>query len=330
MTFVGISALGSYLPGPPITIDDLGYSDDPMAKSPLFRPPHTRHHVKPGERSAEMAANAAIKAVVGHDIAVIITNTLLPDNPITGCGSEVASLLGLHPRLIIDLHNGGCAAFPYSISILEELLRAGESALVCSMQSGAGQVFRQRNGKMSSRIATQGDGCGIAIVTNGAGARLIATHVIHEAGASKDMGLSMKDRSYWEAGVDQFDISFSAEAFKDILSRGNSLVPEVIREVCSRGGFKTEDIDLLVTNQPNRQFLREWHSSLGIDPEIHTDTFDEFGNLYGAGIPVTLHKALTAGKIKNGALVVIGGFAHAGDLAAAAAFRWNAAVSCGD
>lgn len=43
---------------------------------------------------------------------------------------------------------------------------------------------------------------------------------------------------------------------------------------------------LLVTNQPNPIFLRNWNQALEVPRERHVDTFRECGNLFGVGIPV--------------------------------------------
>ena len=61
--------------------------------------------------------------------------------------------------------------------------------------------------------------------------------------------------------------------------------------MCDRIGLKPGDIDLLVTNQPNRVFLRNWREALELPRERHVDTFDECGNLFAAGIPVNLDRA---------------------------------------
>lgn len=97
----------------------------------------------------------------------------------------------------------------------------------------------------------------------------------------------------------------------------------MISDLCGRLGVATADIDVLVTNQPNRTFLRNWREALQLPPERHLNTFDQYGNLFGAAIPITLDHAIRAGQVKDGDLVVLGGFAHAGDFAGAAAIRWQ-------
>jgi len=79
----------------------------------------------------------------------------------------------------------------------------------------------------------------------------------------------------------------------------------------------------LVTNQPNRIFLRNWREALELPAERHVDTFDECGNLFAAGIPVNLERAIGTGRLAAGGVAMLAAFAHAGDFAGAAALRWG-------
>ncbi len=87
--------------------------------------------------------------------------------------------------------------------------------------------------------------------------------------------------------------------------------------------MKPKDLDLLVTNQPNRAFLRNWREALELHKERHLDTFDDCGNLFAAGIPINLDRAIAEGQLKKGDIVMMSAFAHAGDFAGAAAVRWG-------
>jgi 3-oxoacyl-[acyl-carrier-protein] synthase-3 len=103
------------------------------------------------------------------------------------------------------------------------------------------------------------------------------------------------------------------------------VVPEAVLRLCKNLDLDPGEIGALVTNQPNRLFLRDWRKRLGVDRSRHFDTFDRYGNLYGAGVPVTTEHALRAGELHEGDLLILAGFAHAGDFAAAAAVRWGRA-----
>ena len=91
----------------------------------------------------------------------------------------------------------------------------------------------------------------------------------------------------------------------------------------TESALAAKDIDLLVTNQPNRAFLRNWREALELPKSNASDTFDECGNLFGAGIPINLDRAISDGQVKVGDVVMMAAFAHAGDFAGAAAVRWG-------
>ncbi len=93
-----------------------------------------------------------------------------------------------------------------------------------------------------------------------------------------------------------------------MLARGNQQVPEVALAVRDRTGLSSKDIDLLVTNQPNRVFLRNWREALEVPEERHRDTFDECGNLFGAGIPINLDRAISEGRWWPAQVDVIAGW----------------------
>ncbi len=80
-------------------------------------------------------------------------------------------------------------------------------------------------------------------------------------------------------------IGFTESKITKVLARGNRQVPEVSYAVCDRIGVQPKDIDLLVTNQPNRVFLRNWREALELPPERHVDTFDDCGNLSPQAFP---------------------------------------------
>jgi 3-oxoacyl-[acyl-carrier-protein] synthase-3 len=341
MSGVSVIAFGSYLPGAPIAVEQLEIDGDADSKgiAPLLRPPTTRHHVARGERAAEMVERAArpmfdrLGLEPSTSVDLIITNTLLPDTPITGCGAEAAQRLGCAPEWIVDLHNGGCGSFPYMLRLAEAILASGSarSALLCNTQNIAGQMFMQPKTRRLRQSSGPGDGCGVAYVVAGDASPVLGVHTHNRPSDADDMRLWMADgRRYWEPGESEMTVQFDEQKTREIIERGNRLVPAVVAELCERIDVRPSDIDVLVTNQPNRLFLRTWRRALGIDSERHLDTFDRFGNLYGAAVPVTLDHALRAGDIRGGDLVVCAGFAHAGDFAAAAALRWQTAAPGGE
>ena len=86
--------MGTYLPGEGLGSDFFGGGNGtPAERSPLLSPPRNRHHVAREERAGEMVERAArplferLGLDPTRDVDLVITNTLLPDTPITGCGA---------------------------------------------------------------------------------------------------------------------------------------------------------------------------------------------------------------------------------------------------
>uniref|UniRef100_UPI0034E01266 3-oxoacyl-ACP synthase III family protein n=1 Tax=Streptomyces flavofungini TaxID=68200 RepID=UPI0034E01266 len=285
-----------------------------------------------GESAADMIAKAAQPLFRRLGRApradVLLTNVLLPDEPFMGTGAQAAHRLGIDPEWIVDLHNAGCASFMYMVELAQKIMADGaaRTALIANVQNTAGSLFAQSEVRKHPHAAVPGDGCGVALLAAGAGSPVLGVRKRSTPAYAGDLGLAAPDgRRYWEPGTGQTDIRFDPAKQAEILGRGNSLVPELVGELCAALGEDPSAIDVLVTNQPNRIFLRNWRQALDVDEKRHLDTFDRFGNLYGAAVPVTLDQAARAGELRDGDLVVMSGFAHAGDFAAAAAVRWNGA-----
>ncbi|MFF2365279.1 3-oxoacyl-ACP synthase III family protein [Streptomyces sp. NPDC058122] len=335
MTTVSLTDVAGYLPGEPVPAayyTEYPGAEDKLRGHPMFKVPRSRHHVAADETNTDMIERAVQPLIERHGrdeirgVDVLLVHSQLPDLPFVGAGTEVARRLGLNPEWLVDVANAGCASFVYMLKLARQILTTTDArtALICNAQSVAGQCFTQSEVRRLAQAAIPGDGCGVGWVTTSAGSPVLDVETRHIGEHAGDMTLAVDDgRKYWEPGESQLRIGFTDASVAKVLARGNRLVPEVIGDLCRRLGVATGDIDVLVTNQPNRTFLRNWTEALELPAERHVNTFDQCGNLFGAAIPVTLDQAITSGRVKDGDLVVLGGFAHAGDFAGAAAVRWS-------
>ncbi|OBI53122.1 3-oxoacyl-ACP synthase III family protein [Mycobacterium sp. E787] len=331
---VSLIDVSTYLPGDPIGADyyaRFAESDD-LRDNLMFRAPAFRHHVAPEESSIDMIERAAQGLIErhGHDVVegadVLITHTQVPDMAFYGQGGGIAHRLGMRPSWVLDLNNGGCAAFVLALNVARKLLSSGEghSALIAVAQNAAGQFFDQPTIRRKAQSAVPGDGAAVGLVTLSDRSPILGVECRTYGEYAGEMTLSYDPpRKWWQAGPGEGSIGFTESKITKVLARGNRQVPEVALAVCDRIGLSSKDIDVLVTNQPNRVFLRNWRDALELPPERHRDTFDKCGNLFGAGIPVNLDHAISDGQAKPGDLVMMAAFAHAGDFAGAAAVRWG-------
>jgi 3-oxoacyl-[acyl-carrier-protein] synthase-3 len=200
----------------------------------------------------------------------------------------------------------------------------GRSALIAVAQNAAGQIFDQPTVRRKAQAAVPGDGAAVGLVTVSDESPILDMECRTYGEYAGEMTIAVDPpRKWWQPGSGEGYIGFTESKITKVLARGNRQVPEVAYAVCDRIGLKPKDIDLLVTNQPNRVFLRNWRDALELPEERHRDTFDECGNLFAAGIPVNLDRAIADGQVKKGDVVMMAAFAHAGDFAGAAAVRWG-------
>jgi 3-oxoacyl-[acyl-carrier-protein] synthase-3 len=334
MRAVSLLDVSSYLPENRVPVEYFArYAESvEQAGSVMFKAPPCRHHIAPDETAADMAEHAIAGLIERHGretihaVDVIVTNTMLPDVPIYGCGGELAHRVGANPEWVIDLHNAGCVSFVYMLKLARQLMQDGgvTSALVCSVANIAGQVYAQPGVRKTRPAAIPGDGAAVALLTQSAESPILHVETLISNELAGHMTLEFGDgRKYWQPGVGELQIRFTDDTVEEVLHHGNKVVPEVVTRACRRIGVGTDEIDVLVTNQPNRTFLSQWRDALGLPAKRHPDTFDQCGNLMGAGIPVTLDRAIRDGTVASGSLLMLAGFAHTGEFAAAAAVRWQ-------
>jgi len=331
---VSLIDVSSYLPGEPVPAEYYAqYAEsDELRDNLMFRAPSYRHHVAEDETAVDMVERAAAGLLERHgpdalaDVDVLITHTQMPDMPFYGGGGAMAHRLGMKPSWVIDLHNGGCAAFVLGLKIASNLLESGQgrSALIAVAQNAAGQIFDQPTVRRMAQSAVPGDGAAVGLVTVSDESPILDVECRTYGEYAGEMTIAVDPpRKWWQPGTGEGYIGFTESKITKVLARGNRQVPEVAYAVCDRIGLKPKDIDLLVTNQPNRVFLRNWRDALELPKERHRHTFDECGNLFAAGIPVNLDRAISDGQVKKGDVVMMAAFAHAGDFAGAAAVRWG-------
>jgi 3-oxoacyl-[acyl-carrier-protein] synthase-3 len=329
MKTVSLLGVASDLPDRVVTNDF--FAAGAAGRRGMFTAPTTRRHVGPEDTAADAIARAAARLFAkldltpARDVDLLFTNVTVPDQPFTGCGAEVADRLGLRPRRVIDLHNAGCVSFIYMIDLARALMSATDArgALLCNVQNAAGRVFAHPEVRQSSQAPVPGDGCGVGYLAASDVSPVLSVVQRCQPEFARDMAVAAKDgRRYWEPGPSPITVAFTDERVAAIINRGNRVVPELVTAACAEAGVRPRDLKLLVTNQPNPIFLRNWREALELPAQAHHDTFDRFGNLFGAAIPINLEDALAAGKLAPGDLLGLGGFSHAGDYAAAAVIRW--------
>jgi len=331
MNNVSLVAAASYLPEKVVDNEHFKAASG-VERHAMFRGTRLRHHIGAQESATDMAVAAIGKLAeklnldLRRDVDVLITNVTLPDLPFVGTGAALVGALGLQPRWVYDLHNGGCVSFIFMLDLARMLMQNGgaKSALICNLQTAAGRIFAQPDNVKLPQSAVPGDGCGVAylVANDESPIRSIVTRTHGEF--ANDMQVSAGDgRDWWQPGSCAFNIDFSEDKLASIVARGNRLVPDVMHKALADADIKPAQIDALITNQPNRIFLRNWRESVQVPEHKQIQTFDEHGNLFGAAIPICLERAIANEVVKPKNHILLGGFSHAGDYSAAAVIEWQ-------
>jgi len=213
------------------------------------------------------------------------------------------------------------------MEIAQKLMADGEAktALICNVQNAAGRVFNHPDNRERPQSAIPGDGCGVGLLVKN-GKNPIRSILTKNFGAyAEDMQVTNEDGDDWWAPREKsLYIDFSENRLGSIVARGNRLVPEVMYSALKEAGIQSQDVDTMITNQPNPIFLRNWREALLLPKEKQIESYEEHGNLFGAAIPINIERAMDqAQRCPEGGFLALGGFSHAGDYAAAAVVQWD-------
>jgi len=328
---VSLVAAQSYLPSNKVS-NEFFLCQGAESDHPMFKGTRFRHHVSKNETAVDMIEKASSRLIeqlnldVKKDIDIILTNVTCLEIPFTGCGADVAYVLGANPQWIIDHHNGGCVSFLYMVDVARALMSSGgaKTALICNVQNSAGRIFSHLDNRHLPQSAVPGDGCGVGYMVANESSPIITVVKKTYGEYAGDMTVASKDgRQWWEPGEHQFNIEFSEKKISRVISRGNKIVPQILYQALDNAGIKVGDIDKLITNQPNLFFLRNWRESVMLSEEQHIHTFAEHGNLFGAALPIAINHGVETNKLNSGDTLLMGGFSHAGDYTAAAIIQWQ-------
>ena len=234
---VSLTDVSTYLPGEPIGADyyaQFAGSDD-LAANLMFRAPKFRHHVGPDETVIDMIERAAQGLIERHgqdviaNVDVLITHAQMPDMPFYGGGGGIAHRLGMRPNWVLDLHNGGCAAFVLGLNVARQLLASGQ---------GQHRADRDRPERRRARSSTSpgcaarrrpsvpGDGAAVGLVTLSDRSPILDIECRTYGEYAGDMTLAIDPpRKWWQPGPGEGSIGFTETKITKVLARGQSAGP---------------------------------------------------------------------------------------------------------
>ena len=260
-----------------------------------------------------------------QEIDLIICSCIFTDTYWPGIATAVQHRIHAKNTSIMNIDTS-CASFLTGVNIAMAFIESGkyEKIVVITVTNF---ISRLAEFQISPRSFVLGDGATAALVVKGK--KNIISSV--ERSYGEHYGLmrfepevcDTKKGNYWERDSGPITVNFDSEMIKKIRSNAMVIVPNAVEECLKQAKLTPDDINLLITHQPNQFFLNEWREKIGITPPRVHDTLRKYGNLFQGSIPVTLADAIENKILKNNDLVALGTFSNGGDFASAMIFKYQ-------
>ncbi|NTV71733.1 MAG: ketoacyl-ACP synthase III [Azonexaceae bacterium] len=308
---------GSYLPGTPVTNDDLAArgidtNDEWIITRTGIR---SRYLASPGTTSSELGLIAAQRAlemagILATDLDLIIVATSTPDFIFPSTACLIQAKLGNKGAAAFDVQ-AVCAGFTYALGIAEKFIRSGshKKALVI----GAEVFSRILDWNDRGTCVLFGDGAGAVVLEASDKPGIMAT-AMHADGSQNTILNVPGQICGGQVTGDPFLRMDGQAVFKFAVR----VLADIAEEVCQVAGIQTGDIDWLIPHQANIRIIEATGKKLGVDRNKVIVTVDRHGNTSAASVPLALDEAVRDGRIQRGQKVLVEGVGGG--------FTWGAAL----
>jgi len=319
MIWSRIAGTGSYLPERVLTNQELeslvDTSDAWITERTGIR---QRHIAAPGETTADLAEQAARKALAAagvdaSEIDLLVLGTTTPNLIFPSTACLVQARLGANGCAAFDV-NAACSGFVYALAIADRFVRSGGAR--CALVIGAETLSRMLDWTDRGTCVLFGDGAGAVVLKADSKPGILSTH-LHADGSKKDL-------LYNPVGV--------SEGFRDepnhgvrVMMSGNDVfkvavktLDAVVEETLAANGIDQSAIDWLIPHQANLRIITATAKRLEMPMERVIVTVDQHGNTSAASVPLALDHAVRSGKVKRGELLLLEAFGGG--------FTWGSAL----
>ncbi len=315
--FARLIGTGSYLPGLPVSNDDLAArgidtNDEWIVTRTGIR---SRHLADPGTTSSELGLIAARRAlemagVAGSELDLIIVATSTPDFIFPSTACLIQGKLGNKGAAAFDVQ-AVCAGFTFALGIAEKFIRSGshKKALVI----GAEVFSRILDWSDRGTCVLFGDGAGAVVLEASEKPGILAT-AMHADGSQNGILNVPGQVCGGEVTGDPFLRMDGQAVFKFAVR----VLADIAEEVCQAAGIQTSEVDWLIPHQANIRIIEATGKKLGVDRNKVIVTVDRHGNTSAASVPLALDEAVRDGRIQRGQKVLLEGVGGG--------FTWGAAL----
>jgi len=312
MRHVKIIGTGSYLPENVMRNDDLAKLVDTSDEWITSRTGIRERRISAGESTADMAYEAAKRAIWSagisvNEIELIICATMTPDCFMPSVACMVQGRLMAVKAAAFDL-NAACTGFVYAVATASQFIQSGmyEKVLVI----GAETISKIVDWEDRSTCVLFGDGAGAALLssTEETGGILAAT--LSSDGAKQSIlyceALPLSNPYSKLVGEKNKPaiIMQGQEVFKFAVRS----VTETMETVLRKGNLAREDVKFVLAHQANRRILEAVAKNCRIPMEKFFMNLDRYGNTSSASIGIALDELARTGDLNPGDILILVGF----------------------
>ncbi len=318
MIHARVVGTGSFLPGEPVSNDDLvargiDTSDEWIVERTGIR---RRHLAEPDVTASQLAYEAATRAIAAagcqpSDIDLIIVATSTPDYIFPSTAALLQARLGIaNGGAAFDLQ-AVCTGFAYALATAEKFIRSGSHrrALVV----GAEVFSRILDWNDRGTCVLFGDGAGAVVLEAAEQPGILAT-ALHADGSHNAILCVPGQVNRGSITGDPFLRMDGQAVFKFAVR----VLSEVAKEVLDKAGLGIDEIDWLIPHQANIRIMQATAKRLGVPADKVVSTVGEHGNTSAASIPLALDLAVRDGRIRRGQKILLEGVGGG--------FTWGAAL----
>ena len=289
-----------------------------------------RRWVREGETGAELAHQAALRALEAADLAAsdldaIVYATSTPDHFAPGNGVYLQRLLGAGTIPSIDIRNQ-CSGFIYALSVADAFIRCDRfhRVLVVGAEVQSTGMDVSTEGRNTAVIFADGAGAVVLGRSENEERGILAFDLNGDGSHAEKLWVDAPGSMYHprvspeqiEAGR-HFLVMEGKEVFRHAVAR----MPESVQAVLTATGHSTRDLRLLVAHQANLRISEMIQRTLELrDDQIYNNIM-RYGNTTAASIPIALDECVRAGRLAAGDLLALTAFGS-GFLWGSALVRW--------
>ncbi|MDQ2802539.1 MAG: ketoacyl-ACP synthase III [Pseudomonadota bacterium] len=294
-----ILSLGAYIPDGVLTNADMEAmvetSDSWIVERTGIR---ERHRVAAGQTVAAMGARAATEALsqAGDPIPdAIIVATCSAESQLPSAACRIQQRLGLHGMPAFDI-NAACSGFVYALALADSMIRSRALGTVLVIASEALTPMVDYTDR--STCVLFGDGAAAALVGGGAGDSGIRAVRWAADGADADL-------IYFGTRAGDFDGGSAIRmAGRGTFRTAVERLTDAAQQLCADAGWNGDDIDWFIPHQANLRIIEATAKRLGISMDRVILNIERVGNTSAASIPLAIHEAAAAGRLKPGQRII--------------------------